>query len=567
MNRPQDMLQRSGEGITVVSQLSRRINASLDLQETLDAVVNGVAELVPCSLAEIDLWDAGQQMLVLQAIRSSPERAFPVGKSFPPGEGYTGWVIRNCKPLLVPDVEAFHDIKPHILPGEQPFQAYVGLPLLAGEELIGALVLVHDHKNAFDEDDLNLLEALAGQAAIAIQNAHVYQELSLKHREISVLYSVAEAINQSLTLDTLLENAVNQILKIKNIDAAGIRKLDEEKGTLEIIFSRGFSAEFQNLIHSQPLGAQIQKQLTLDDMPLVIDDLLDIPNPNPELIKKEGIRSVAEVALRSRERIIGSLGIASRTPKAFGQNEISLLTALGNQMGVAIENERLRQDSLRAERLAAVGRVATGVAHDLRSPLGGIMRSAEFMARTEISQETRQKLSGAVVSLAKRLINTSQQILDYVNDEHLELEFVLCSLSEFLNDVLIVLEVDFSDRGIEVIKDFHFLGEVVMDENRIAQVIYNIASNARDAMPKGGRFYIQTRKAGNKIEMTFTDTGPGVPEELGNRIFDPFVSYGKRQGAGLGLAIARRIVEQHGGTIHLRSDVGKGATFVVTLPI
>ena len=106
-----------------------------------------------------------------------------------------------------------------------------------------------------------------------------------------------------------------------------------------------------------------------------------------------------------------------------------------------------------------------------------------------------------------------------------------------------------------------------MDENRIAQAIYNIAANARDAMPQGGRFIIRTQKIGQNVEMTFTDTGPGVPVEIGARIFDPFFSYGKRRGAGLGLAIARSIIEQHGGTIHLQSQGGQGAAFVVSLPI
>jgi signal transduction histidine kinase len=568
MKPPQDPIQRSGDGIAIVSRLARRINESLDLRETLDAVAGAVAELVPCALVEIDLWDPEQQVLIVQAIRSSPERAYPLGQSFPPGDGYTGWVVRKRKPLLVPDIDAFHDLKPHILPGERPFQAYVGLPLLAGEELIGALVLVHDHRGAFDSDDLSLLEALAGQAAIAIQNARVYEELSRKHGEITILHSIAKAINQSLTLDAMLENAMDHILQLANIDAAGIRRLDDAKQTLEVIYSRGFSPEYQALIQSMPLEMRIPRQLVSDGIPLLIDDLWEAnaSSSHLDLIKREGVRSRAEVPLRSRARIIGTLGVASRKPRAFSQDDINLLTAIGNQLGVAIENERLRQDAWRAERLAAVGNVATSVAHDLRSPLGGIMRSAEFLARPEISQETRQKLGGAVVSMAKRLISTSQQILDYVQSERLELLTEPCCLSEFLDDVLAVLEIDFSDRGIEVVKEYEHAGNIVMDEDRMAQVVLNIAANARDAMPQGGRFTVLTRERGDCIEMVFSDTGPGIPEKVRDLIFDPFFTYGKGRGAGLGLAIARRIVEQHGGSIDLQSEAESGASFCVRLP-
>jgi two-component system NtrC family sensor kinase len=213
-----------------------------------------------------------------------------------------------------------------------------------------------------------------------------------------------------------------------------------------------------------------------------------------------------------------------------------------------------------------VGRVATSVAHDLRSPLGGIVRSAEFLARPELSDETRRKLSQAVVSLAHRLVNTTQEILDYVRGGQLPLHRAPCSLPEYLDQVLTVMEVDFSERGIEVVRNCAYTGTVVMDADRIAQVVYNIAANARDVMPHGGTFTVTARRVGAWIELAFADTGPGVPKELQERIFEPFYSRGKREGAGLGLAIARRIVEEHGGELRLERGSERGAVFVVSLP-
>jgi len=95
----------------------------------------------------------------------------------------------------------------------------------------------------------------------------------------------------------------------------------------------------------------------------------------------------------------------------------------------------------------------------------------------------------------------------------------------------------------------------------------HIAANARDAMPQGGTFTVATRKVGERVEMRFTDTGPGVPEEVADRIFESFFTYGKGEGAGLGLSIARRIVEEHGGELRMESQKGRGATFVVSLPV
>lgn len=141
-------------------------------------------------------------------------------------------------------------------------------------------------------------------------------------------------------------------------------------------------------------------------------------------------------------------------------------------------------------------------------------------------------MSKGVVSLARRLINTSQQILDYGHDENLTLKRAPLWLTDFLDEVLSVLEIDFSDQGIEVEKRLRYRGEVWLDGDRMAQVVYNLASNARDAMPAGGKFRVSTRQVGARVELLFADIGPGVPQELGERIFEPFISHGKRQGAG-----------------------------------
>jgi len=719
-------------------RMAHRISASLSLRETMEAVVDAVVELIPCSLAEISLWNEERQMLVLQALRCDPERAFPIGQAYPPGKGYTGWIVRNKRPLLVPDVDARRDIRPDLLPGEHPFGAYVGLPLLAGDELIGTLVLVHDQAGAFDEEDLRLLEALAGQAAAAIRNARLYEEVTRRHRELAALYAVAEVANRSLDLDMLLQHAldrvievthaqgggirlldprtneavltahrglpeayireagrfqlsqeivgwvartgeptlsddmwtdprvsprvrvllrkvghrslaqvplraqervvgtlgvvarapgffkeddlrlldaigqqlgvaivnaqlfeetqrtarrlaalnavasvinqplplqeimdqaVDKVIEVVEADAGGIRLLDRATGELVIVSSRGLTPEYVRQVDRLRLGEGIVGWVAQSGEPIVVEDLSRDPRVVTMATAMEGFRTFAVVPLRAREEIVGTLGVVTRQRRVFTTEDLDLLASIGHQIGVAIENDRLRQQALEAERLAAVGRIAGTLAHDLRGPLGGIMRSAEFLARPELSDATRRKLSRAIVAMARRLINTAQEILDYTRGGRMALRLTPYNLPAFLDEVLDVLRVDFSDRGIEVSVKWDYTGEVWMDPDRIAQVVYNIAANARDAMPEGGRLTVTTRQVGEWVEMRFTDTGPGVPPELAERIFEPFFSHGKREGAGLGLSIARRIVREHGGEIVVESPPGGGATFVVRLPL
>jgi len=723
---------RKIEEMAVLNELNRRISASLDLQETLDAVVASASELIPCALAEVSLWDAQTGMLTLQAIRSEPNRGYPVGRSFPPGEGFTGWVVREAKPLLVSDVESFQEIKPDLLPDERPFKAYAGVPLLVGNTLVGTLVLVSNQSGAFDQDNIRLLQSLANQAAIAIRNAQLYQATRRREAELAALNIVASVINQPLPLQEILDSSIVKVIEVMETDAGGIRLLNPETEELKIVSSEGLSPDYIDQVDNIPLGEGVVGSVAQNGEPQVIMDIADGSQWASEIAAKEGFHSFAVVPLRTKDRIVGTLGVVTRQFRDFSSEELGLLTAIGHQIGVAVENARLyedlarrakdmeavltvaaavnrpedldfvleeglkqvlavtglemgaiaikdpkseslvlkihrgmseewvtwlerklkeksadwpknmdvhiekvpedsssvleglhqegirltayvplfaegnfvglltvatpktqiftpeerslpqaighqlgtaisnaqlREEALNAERLAAVGRVAASVAHDLRSPLGGILRSAEFLARPELSPGTREKLSRAIVSLAQRLNNTSLQILDYVQKDRLPLRCTPCSLSKFLEEVLTVLEVDFSDRGIEVERNFHYRGKLIMDGDRMAQVVYNIAANARDAMPEGGKFVVNTRKVKDRVELRFSDTGPGVPKEVVGRIFEPFFSYGKRQGAGLGLAIAQRIIKEHGGTILVESKEGKGAEFVVTLPL
>jgi GAF domain-containing protein len=511
--------------LVLLSEIARRISAHLDLQATLDAVVAAAAELILCTLAEVSLWDPESEILTLLAIRCDPDRTYPVGKSFPLGTGYTARMVRQRGALLVPDVGARQDIQPDLLPGEKPFLSYLGVPLLSGETLIGTLVLVADETGAFDLEDQRVLEALGHHAATAIHNARLYEQVARRHQEISALYAVAETINGPLDLHEILERALEKVVQVTGAQGGAIRLLDTDANELVLAAHRGLSEAYVRQAQRFPLAQEIVGWVARTATPSTSDDMWADPRVTPsvrELLRKEGHRSLAQVPLQAEEEVVGTLGIVARTLHFFDEDDLRLLQAIGQQVGVAIAHVRLREEALAAERMAAVGRVATSVAHDLRSPLGGIVRSAEFLARPELSAETRRKLSQAVVSLARRLINTTQEILDYVRGGQLPLHRAPCSLPEFLDQVLPVMEVDFADRGIQVVRNCAYTGTVVIDVDRIAQVVYNIAANARDVMPHGGTLTVTTRQVGGQIELAFADTGPGVPKGLEERIFEPF---------------------------------------------
>ncbi len=136
----------------------------------------------------------------------------------------------------------------------------------------------------------------------------------------------------------------------------------------------------------------------------------------------------------------------------------------------------------------------------------------------------------------------------------------------FVNDLVAFLERDFEEKGMALRRELDYAGPLLMDEAKIRRALYNIASNARDAMAAGGVLTIVTRRVDSSVEFRLCDTGPGIPPEIRDTMFEPFVSFGKPSGTGLGLAIAKKAAEDHGGSIAVESELGQGATFIIRVP-
>jgi signal transduction histidine kinase len=484
------------------------------------------------------------------------------------GQGFPERLGRFREPVVIRDLKQFPQLAEI---AEYGFDTHVYVPVMVKGETVGILGVITRQRREFTAEELDLLTAIGHQIGSAIERARLHKDLARRARELEAAHAVAAAVNRPGELEEILDEGLGQALTVTGLEMGAIFVRDRHTGVLGLCchqgMSTGFVAWLQERVREK--SPKIWKLIEAwSERPRV--DIEEIPQDAARVsdeLQNEAIRLTADVPLFAEGQIVGVLTVATRAIHLFTPGERSLLQAIGHQLGTAIANARLRQEALDAERLAAVGRVAASVAHELRSPLGGIMRSAEFLARPELSDSTRQKLSHTIVAMAGRLVNTSQELLDYTQGGRMALRPVRCSLPGFLEEMLDVLRVDFSDRGIEVQTEWSYEGDVWMDPDRMAQVVYNIAANARDAMPEGGRLRVATRRVGQWVKLRFSDTGPGVPPDLRERIFEPFVSYGKRQGAGLGLAIARRIVREHGGEIGLDSQSEEGAAFVVRLPL
>ncbi|MCP4405631.1 MAG: PEP-CTERM sorting domain-containing protein [bacterium] len=218
------------------------------------------------------------------------------------------------------------------------------------------------------------------------------------------------------------------------------------------------------------------------------------------------------------------------------------------------------------ERLAMVGKMAGEVMHDVKNALTGIRTCAEVLQYDDIEPEERVEFAKTVVEEVDRVFGMTQELLDFSYGGRNRLKLEVCSVKEFLQDLLSIIKPDFTSRGIAIRVDLRDTGELWMDVAKMKRVFMNIMTNARDAMPEGGTLTMTSRPIDDMVQIEFTDTGHGMSPELQACFLDPLVTEGKLHGTGLGMAIAKDILDEQHGQIEVESLVGQGTTIRILLP-
>ena len=184
---------------------------------------------------------------------------------------------------------------------------------------------------------------------------------------------------------------------------------------------------------------------------------------------------------------------------------------------------------------------------------------------TSRKNEEAAKLADEMIHQVDRFVNMTQEILDFTRGVS-SLNIAEIDFGEVMENVLAFIEKDLVKNKVELVRDAKFKGKVKLDQDKVVRVFYNIASNARDAMPQGGKLFVKTERQNGFVKVEFTDTGSGMPEEVKKRLFEPFMTYGKKHGTGLGMAIVKKVIDDHKGKIEIDSELGKGTTIRILFP-
>ena len=246
---------------------------------------------------------------------------------------------------------------------------------------------------------------------------------------------------------------------------------------------------------------------------------------------------------------------------------IGIFKDLRERLRIERELQKMQEALLQSEKLAAMGRLTSQVAHELNNPIYGIMNTLELL-KTEIPPESkRRRILELSLSETQRLSEMLRNMLSFSKPEEEKRRPI--KINELIEGILLVMEKQMKESNIKVETSLDpNISEIMASTNQMRQVMLNIFKNAKEAMPKGGTLTVKTVMEGDKILLHLKDTGTGIPEEIRDKVFEAFFTTKQKvKGVGLGLSVCYGIIKDHGGEIKVESEEGKGATFIITLPI
>ena len=564
-----------------LARVSETLLSEVEIERLYELILGVVEEETGADTISLMLLDETTQELCVEAALGLPEELVGAAR-VKIGERIAGWVLEKEEPLLLTDRSK---VAPAIRDAMQREELTSALcvPLKIKGRVIGVLnASKTGWDSPFDDHDLELLSILASQVAVAIENSRVHAATRKRTNQLAALNEVGRVVISTLDLDEVLRLAMQSINQIIEAEAGSLLLLDET--TSELVFRMSLHGDLrQDAPLTLQIGQGIAGWVVKEGQPLLVPDVSADPRHLKEAAEKFGLecRSILCVPLVIRDHVIGAIELINKLGGEFTGEDVELLNSMAATVAIALENARLytelaefareleksQAQLVTAEKLAATGRLAASLAHEINNPLQAIQNCLHLVTqRRSLDEKKRQVYLSMAQEEVQRLIDLVQRMLDFYRpssegkgpvDLHVVLDDVLTLAGKRIQHGNVMVHRDATDP----------LPPVLGLTNQLKQVFLNIIINAVEAMPEGGDLRIDTGwdEQRGEVSVSFADAGAGIPlSELAD-IFDPFYT-SKPKGTGLGLSISHGIIERHGGRIEVKSEVGKGSTFAVHLP-
>ncbi len=585
-------LREALEQQTATSEILGVIASSpTDIQPVLDVVAATAARLCGGSDAQIRLIE-GEGTKLVASYGPLPAPEFIPAELQTPG---TRAMIER-RAVHVDDLRAAEREYPGSLELSLRFgtRTYLSAPLLREGSAIGNINIRRTEVHPFSDNQIKLLETFAAQAVIAIENVRLFQELQERTRELirsvgelKALGEVGQAVSSTLDLETVLTRIVSHAVQLSGTDGGAIYEYDEQSEEFQLRATDHMEEELITALRANPphLGDGVVGRAAVSREPMQIPDISQERAYAPRmrtLLARFGFRASLAVPLLREDRIIGGLVVRRKTTGEFQPEVVELLKTFATQSALAIHNARLfREIEDKGRQIEAANRhkseFLANMSHELRTPLNAIIGFSEVLLDPSltVSDDERSQFMTDVLASGKHLLNLINEILDLAKVESgkMELQFEPAYLQDVFESVQHTMRALAAQKSIDLrVENDESLEQISMDGARIKQVLLNLVGNAIKFTPEAGQVWVKAQRETGRVRVEVGDSGPGIPAAEQERIFQEFQQVessakGKPEGTGLGLALAKKFVEMHGGEIWVESEVGKGSRFFFTLPM
>jgi PAS domain S-box-containing protein len=532
------------------TQTRQAFNSSLNLDQVIVSVLEEVRRLMGVVGSSIWLIDKETEELVCEQATGDYGETLR-GWRLAPGEGLAGWVVRHGESSITPDT---YSDERHYKEVDQVIgknmQSILTVPLHVKGDVIGVLQVVDSETGRFDKNHLALMEPLAGSAAIAIENARLYEKA---RQEISIRKQTEEALRES-------ENKYRTVLEA-NPDSVIVYDMEGKVTYLNPTFTKVFGWTLEEC-----LGKKMDMFVPEENWPET-NEMIE------KVLTGENLSGIETFRYTKAGDII-PVSISGAIYHDRDGNPVGSVVNLRN----IYEQKKLEAQIHQVQKMEAIGTLAGGIAHDYNNLLMGILGNASLMTfGLDPNHPHYEKLKN-VEKYVQSGADLTKQLLGFAKGGKYEVKPI------DINDVVGQSSEMFSrtKKEIRIHRKFQKnIWTVEADPNQVEQLLLNLYVNAGQAMPGGGELYLQTEnvtlndsytrhfsvQAGDYVKISITDTGIGMDEKTIKRIFDPFfTTKDMGRGTGLGLASAYGIIKNHGGIINVDSIINKGTTFNVFLP-
>ncbi len=575
----EEALQYHNRQLRALNKTAQALTSTLSLEQVLEQMMQEIRALLEAEAASVLLYDPAAETLTFAAAVGQHSEGL-VGTRMPATAGIAGEALRTRQALLIHDAHQDSRFYNQIdtMTGLRT-RSLLAVPLIVKDKVIGVAEAVNWGDKLFDEEDLDLLNTLAGSAAAAIENARLYAEVTQRLAESQLLQEVILAAASSLNFDEIVTRVLHTIYQVLHPYSLSLAFPDPQGEAMLIHPSIiGVKVDTPEALRL-PMHNSVTGRVYTSGRPVLIHDTYTVPDYY-KLQSDVELCSELAVPVYVDEQVVAVLNVEHQRPHAFTEGDLRLCETIAAQLGIALKNARLyaaereqrrlvqqtTEQLVHSEKLAATGRLAAALAHEINNPLQTIHSSLEMMLMFPMEPEQQREYLQIADEEVQRLIGLVTRILEFARKPKREPRLV--QLHTVVNHVLSLVNKYTQHRNMRIEHEVPAdLPAVRADESELGQVFMNLILNAVDAMDEGGLLRIQGRVTDDGyVAVSFTDNGQGIPPEHLRRLFEPFFTT-KKKGAGMGLSISYDLVKQYNGEITVQSQVGQGTTFTVRLPI